>query len=128
MSDQPANGPKSSLPLGLNVAHLVSGGSAAGLAVAGSMTLSQYKIDELQRQIAELQPVIIQQTKITTTQDAHTKDIADIMARLDRFDANQQKLMKDSDQTKVNQARIDMMEQLMFRGLPQAPVPPAGGK
>lgn len=50
--------------MGLNLSHLISGGSAAGVALAGSFYLMQQRADELQQQMQRQAEMIARQVDI----------------------------------------------------------------
>lgn len=125
---QPARG-NGVLPFGLDGKHVAAAVVAGSLGAGGGgylgSSLVKYQLEELQHQIVELQPLTLNQTKVMTTQEGHDKEIAALGQRLDRIDAEQQKLITYSEAAKVNAARIDMIQQLLLRDRSPAPAVPA---
>lgn len=111
MSDE--ENKKSWLPFGLD--HLITGSSAAGVAVAGSVGLSHYKVDELTQQIQQLQPILVAQTRVIERQDATIKGLQEIRTRMDEFEKIQVQLVQTADQAKSNAARLDSVDRRLDR-------------
>lgn len=101
------NGKSKGVLSGFDFSHLITGGSAAGIAVAGSFSLTQYKVDQLQLEIAQIQPILVQQTKVSERQDEVIKSLQEIRLRLDRFEQTQVELVRTGDMAKRNSERLD---------------------
>lgn len=124
MTDTNGNG-KSGLPLGFATKDAITALVASSVGAGGGTYLTKYQIGELQQQIQQVQPIVVEQAKVIERQDELVKSVADLRMRLDGLSATQVQLVQTSDEAKTNGNRIDSLERRMERAERRIQEPPA---
>lgn len=125
MADGNGNGNGKKGLLGLGLGHLLTGGSAVGAGVAGSVYVMQYKIDEAQKQLTQIPLIQMQLVRITETQEEATRQLTDIKARLDKYEQTDRQLIQTTDKAAANAQRLDNIDREVQYLMNRQPVVPS---